>query len=484
MAVWEAILLGVVQGLTEFLPISSTAHLVIARQLLGHETPEDAFTTVIQLGTLAAVFAYFRADISHMLRAVVADLRAVRFASSPDSRLAWLIVLGSVPAGVVGLKFKKELKATFYNLEAMAVVAIVFALLMLAAEWWARRRPARRTEDRVTWLDAVWIGLWQAMALMPGASRSGTTITGGLFAGLDRAAAARFSFLLSLPTILAAGLKDLVDDRHKLLGSTNQIVTLVVGLVVSGVVGYLSIAWLLGFLKRYSTTVFVVYRLLLGGTILTLLAAGVLRGKVVADSSRVVADSVGGFSGRQGANGWSYGYWDRAAAPDKSYNQTIDFLPLKHFGGDPINRLSGHPDFTTGQLWTLQDGVYYTCLWAEGGHPNSATPLGEHAPAEHWAVRRWVSSVDGPVTVSGRAGKVMPWGDNWAGGCQALIVMDGATVFSAAMDNRGIDYSVDATVGIGSLVDFLIGPGPSVGVTKFTAVVQTRGVRIGGRGGN
>lgn len=279
MTVGEAILLGVVQGLTEFLPISSTAHLVIARQLLGHETPEDAFTTVIQLGTLVAVFVYFRADIVKMVRAVVADLRWFPIASSPESRLAWLIVLGSIPAGVAGLTLKKRLKENFYNLQAIAWVAIVFALLMLAAEVWARRRAKARpprTEGQVTWRDAVWVGLWQALALMPGASRSGTTITGGLFAGLDRAAAARFSFLLSLPTILAAGLKELYDERKQLLGSTDQAVPLVVGLVVSGVVGYLSIAWLLGFLKRYTTTAFVAYRLVLGATILGLLAAGVL----------------------------------------------------------------------------------------------------------------------------------------------------------------------------------------------------------------
>ncbi len=189
--------------------------------------------------------------------------------------------------------------------------------------------------------------------------------------------------------------------------------------------------------------------------------------------SGIVADSVSGFSGQQGADGWSYGYWDRAAGPDTNYNQTTDFQLLKHFGSDPINRLSGRQEFTTGQLWTLKDGVYYTSLWAEGGHPNSAMQLGEHAPAEHWAVRRWVSSVDGPVIISGHAGKVMPWGENWRGVCQALIVVDGTTVFSADMDNRGTDYSLDATVRIGSKVDFLIGPGPSVGVTKFTATIQT-----------
>jgi undecaprenyl-diphosphatase len=277
MSIWEATLLGLVQGLTEFLPISSTAHLVIARQWLGHDTPEDAYTTVIQLGTLAAVFLYFRADIVQMLQAVMTDLVSLRFASSPESRLAWLIVLGSVPAGIAGLTLKKWLKATFYNLPAMGVVAIVFAVLMLAAEYVARRRPSSRTEDDVNWVDALWIGLWQALALMPGASRSGTTITGGLFAGLSRTAAARFSFLLSLPTILAAGLKELYDERSQWLGASNQLIPLLIGLGVSGVVGYLSIAWLLDYLKRHSTTVFIVYRLVLGGGILALLAAGVLK---------------------------------------------------------------------------------------------------------------------------------------------------------------------------------------------------------------
>ena len=186
----------------------------------------------------------------------------------------------------------------------------------------------------------------------------------------------------------------------------------------------------------------------------------------------MVADSVSGFSGQQGANGWSYGYWDRTADTDKSYSQTTDFQLLRHFGSDPINGVSGHPEFTTGELWTLQDGLYYTSLWAEGGHANGTMDLGAHARVEHWAVRRWVSTANGPVTISGHAGKVMPWGEKWGGGCQALIVVDGTMVFSAAMDNRGTNYSINATVHIGSRVDFLIGPGPSVGVTKFTATIR------------
>jgi hypothetical protein len=187
----------------------------------------------------------------------------------------------------------------------------------------------------------------------------------------------------------------------------------------------------------------------------------------------VIADSVRGFSGKQGANGWSYGYWDRTADADKNYGQTVDFRLLKHFGGDPINRLSGRREFTIGELWNLQDGLYYTSLWAEGGHPNGTTKQGEYAAVEHWAVRRWVSAADGRVTISGHAGKVMPWGEHWGGGCRALIVVDGETIFSTAMDNRGTDYSIDATVHIGSLVDFLIGPDRSVGVTTFTAIIRS-----------
>lgn len=285
MSIWEAALLGVVQGLTEFLPISSTAHLLVVRQWLGHPHPEDAFTIVIQLGTLVAVLAFFRADFTRLLRGLIQDLRTRRFASNADSRMAWLIALGTVPAVVVGFLFKKQLKETFFNLHSVAVVAIVFALLLALAEAWARRRTPR-PEEAIGWLDALWIGLWQACALMPGGSRSGTTITGGLFAGLSRPAAARFSFLLSLPIILGAGLKDLYDEyakwRHptadepaSLFASTDDVLALFVGTAVSAVVGYLAIGWLLRFLQRYSTGVFIAYRLLFGVAIL--IALGVAK---------------------------------------------------------------------------------------------------------------------------------------------------------------------------------------------------------------
>lgn len=292
MPIWEAVLLGMIQGLTEFLPISSTAHLLVARSWLGHPHPEDAFTVVIQLGTLVAVFAYFQGDVVRLARGLWLDLLACRPGATRDGRLAWLIILGTIPAVVVGFRFKNQLKDQFFNLHSVAVVSIVFALLMLAAEWWALRRSRRglaaRGEDDIGWRDAVWVGLWQACALMPGGSRSGTTITGGLYAGLARTAAARFSFLLSLPIILGAGLKELHDEYRKLahpvagepaslFASGDQVLALVVGTIVSAVVGYLSIAFLLNFLRRYTTAVFVAYRLILGAAILILIAAGVLR---------------------------------------------------------------------------------------------------------------------------------------------------------------------------------------------------------------
>lgn len=280
MPLWHAVILGIVQGATEFLPISSTAHLIVVQRLLGHsdsEVKHEPFTVAIQLGTLVAVFIYFRADIARMLKAVWKDLKSFRLigSESSDGRLAKLILIGTIPAGISGLLFKKTLEEKFYNPTSIAVVAIVLAMFMLAAEWWAKWRIARglpvRTENQITLFDAFFIGIFQALALMPGGSRSGTTITAGLFAGLDRAAAARFSFLLSLPVILAAGVKDAIDKWHELT-EPGIMQSLLVGLAVSAAVGYASIAWLLRFLKTYSTVWFVVYRIVFG--ILLLIAVG------------------------------------------------------------------------------------------------------------------------------------------------------------------------------------------------------------------
>lgn len=187
--------------------------------------------------------------------------------------------------------------------------------------------------------------------------------------------------------------------------------------------------------------------------------------------SEPVADSVRGFSGTQGVNGWTYGYWDRSADADKIYDPTADFQLLEHFGADPTNGLSSHTAFKTGDLWYLKDGVYYTSLWAEGGHANGTLDLGSYAQVEQWAVRRWTSTTEGSVNISGHAGKVMPWGANWSGGVLTAIVVDGKELFRADVEERHRGYSIDAKVQIGSSVDLLIGPNPSVGVVKFTATI-------------
>ncbi len=189
----------------------------------------------------------------------------------------------------------------------------------------------------------------------------------------------------------------------------------------------------------------------------------------------VVADSVKQFSSEQGKHGWSYGYWEPADGnTPQAYDQERDFQLLTSFGDDVRNGLSQRKEFVTGKLWVLEDGRYYTSIWAEGGHPNSAMKLGKYEPTEQWAVRRWISSSSGPATISGHVGKVMPWGKNWTGHCLARIVVDGKTVYTETMDETGHEYSVDIDLKVGSKIDFLIGPGPNIGVTKFTAKIKSK----------
>ena len=278
MSIVEAIVLAVVQGLTEFLPISSTAHLRIVPALLGWQDPGAAFSAVIQIGTLAAVLAYFWRDVVRILSAMVADLRRGKLATSHDAMLGWMIAVGTLPIVVCGLAFKDAIETTLRSLYVVSFALIGLALLLALVELLVRRRIAAgdpgRDVGELTWRDAIVVGFAQAAALVPGTSRSGATIFGGLCCGLSREAAARFSFLLSIPSILMAGLYQLVDARAELLASQSQVLNLVVALVVSAVVGYATIPWLLGFLRTHSTFVFIVYRLLLAGVLLGLLTTG------------------------------------------------------------------------------------------------------------------------------------------------------------------------------------------------------------------
>jgi len=290
MPYWQAVLLGAVQGLTEFLPISSTAHLLLVQEWLGRsreELKEDPFTVVVQLGTLVAVLVYFRCDILTLIQAFYRDLYENRIFTSatPEGRLVKFIIVGTIPVVVIGLLFSKVLKEKFYNPPSIAVVSIVFALLMLASELWtkrqARRGAALRESNQLSWFDAVSIGAWQALSLMPGASRSGTTITAGLFAGLTRATAARFSFLLSLPSVFAAGMKDLAgwllkvkSDPELATRAGDEAIAMLIGTSIAGIVGYWSIAFLMEFLRKYTMSVFIVYRLILATAILVFVWLG------------------------------------------------------------------------------------------------------------------------------------------------------------------------------------------------------------------
>ena len=186
-------------------------------------------------------------------------------------------------------------------------------------------------------------------------------------------------------------------------------------------------------------------------------------------SADTIADSVEDFSGEQGLHGWTYGYWDESADADGQYDQAGDFRSFTSFGIDRINGLASHPEFTTGHLWFLEDGRYYTSLWAEGGHPHGTMELGSYARANHWVVRRWTSTVNGRIEISGHAGKVMPWGENWGGSSWFLVVVGGDRVYEAEVDDGGQAYTVSATVEAGAPVDFLIGPGSAIGVMRFTA---------------
>jgi undecaprenyl-diphosphatase len=278
--VFQALVLGIVQGLTEFLPISSSGHLRIVPALLGWEDPGAAFTAVIQIGTLAAVLAYFRQDIVRIGRAWTRSLAGGGTKGDLDARMGWMVIVGTLPIVVCGLAFKDQIETSLRSLYVVAAAMIGLALLLAAAEAWVRARQrrgiAQKQLDQITWGDTLFTGLAQALALVPGSSRSGVTITAGLFAGMSRETAARFSFLLSLPSVFAAGAYQLYKARGELLATGQDVAALLVATFASLVVGYLSIAFLLSYLKTHTTYVFVAYRLLLGGLICYWLSVGVL----------------------------------------------------------------------------------------------------------------------------------------------------------------------------------------------------------------
>ncbi len=293
MTIFQAIILGIVQGLTEFIPVSSTAHLVFAARLINlyggvDKTLQAEQTTatiaVIQLGTLLAVLIYFARDIVNILRAFIADHTAWlsgrvepgRPKLSKDAWLGWLVIIGSIPVGTIGLLLKKQIEGPFTkNLWVIATMMIVVGVLLTIAEVVGKRDHGM---DHLRISDALAVGFAQVLALIPGSSRSGSTIMGGLFAGLTRETAARFSFLLSIPAIAASGLLELKEAIEKLPAGSYG--SLAVATVVSGAVGYASIWFLLRFLRTHSTGVFIVYRVIVGGVILVALAFGYMSASI------------------------------------------------------------------------------------------------------------------------------------------------------------------------------------------------------------
>jgi undecaprenyl-diphosphatase len=252
--------------------------LKIVPALLGWSDPGASFTAVLQIGTLAAVVWYFWRDVVRILAAMLADLRRGRLATTQDARLGWMIALGTLPIIVCGLVFKDQIKGTLRSLYVMSAALAGVALLLALAEWLVRRRAAAgisgRDVSEVGWRDATVVGFAQAAALVPGTSRSGATILGGLLCGLTREAAARYSFLLSIPSIFAAGVYELIEARKELLASSQDVAKLAVALVITAIVGYATIPWLLAFLRRRTMMLFIVYRLLLAALLLFLLASG------------------------------------------------------------------------------------------------------------------------------------------------------------------------------------------------------------------
>lgn len=266
----RAIVYGIVQGLTEFLPISSTAHIRIVPSLLGWEDPGAAFTAVIQFGTVLAVLIYFARDLGAAFMAWVRSF-GKDGAKSPEARMGWAIFVGTIPVVVAGLAFRHQIKSdAVRSLYVVAGSLIVMGIIMFVAEMVGKRQ---RKIESVVAQDGLVVGLWQCLALIPGMSRSGTTISGALFAGFDRATAARFSFLLSVPSVLGAGLFELWDERKSL---SHNVGPTVLATIVSFIVGYASIAFLIKYLQKHGIKAFVIYRLALGILLLVLLQTHVL----------------------------------------------------------------------------------------------------------------------------------------------------------------------------------------------------------------
>ncbi|HMN18002.1 MAG: undecaprenyl-diphosphatase UppP [Ignavibacteriota bacterium] len=281
MSIIDAIILGIIQGLTEFLPISSTGHLTLAGKFMGlisEEHPEQwtSFIAVIQLGTMVSILVYFWKDLWTIFLEFIQNnlLKRVKYSEQTlNSKLGWMIIIGTVPIVVIGLLFKDAIEgALTKNLYVIGGSLIVLAVILAAAE---KTAGFKKDMKDITLFDSIMIGIAQAVALIPGSSRSGTTITGGLFLGLKRDVAARFSFLLSVPAVLASGLLQLKESLAFI--NFDIAINLIIATLISGISGYLAIDFLLKYLKKNTTFVFIFYRIALGVLILILLYSNIIK---------------------------------------------------------------------------------------------------------------------------------------------------------------------------------------------------------------
>ena len=269
----QVVVLSLVQGLTEFLPVSSSGHLAIVSRLFFAGDAGASFTAVTQLGTELAVLLYFARDIARIVKAWFAGLFNAD-ARDADYRLGWYVIIGTIPIGLLGLLFKDEIRTGARNLWLIASALVVFSAVIAAAEYFGRQT---RDVEQLTWRDSVIVGVAQCLALVPGVSRSGATISAGLFLGQDRELAARFGFLLAIPAVFASGLFSLPDAFHPVgEGMSASGPQLLVATLIAFIVGFAAVAWFLRFLVRHSMYWFVGYRVVLGAVVLILLATGVV----------------------------------------------------------------------------------------------------------------------------------------------------------------------------------------------------------------
>ena len=271
MQVWHAIILGVIEGITEFLPISSTGHLTIAEKILGYSISDSsitAFTAIIQSGAVLATVVYFWKDISRVLMAWMRGLFVNKYRKNSDYKYGWAIIIGSIPIAIVGILFKDEIETVLRSLWFVAIALILWSLVM----WWADKKAKQNLhEEDIIWRDTLAVGIAQCLALIPGVSRSGATMSAGLLRNFDRVAVTKLSFFLSIPALSAAGILQIIS-KYSAIGASVGWTATIIATLISFVVAYISVAWLLKFVAKHDYSVFIWYRVIVGVLLLIALA--------------------------------------------------------------------------------------------------------------------------------------------------------------------------------------------------------------------